>query len=47
MYVFLCVGHFGLLYHTEKQEEEKEDMCDCAFVYLCGCGQRGSIVVCV
>ena len=36
-YIFLCVGHFGLLHHTKKQEEEKEGMCDRPGVYLCGC----------
>ena len=40
MLVYLCAGHFVLLHHTKKQEEEKEGMCDSPGIYWCGCGQR-------
>ena len=32
-----CTGHFVLLHHTEKQEEEKEGMCDRPGMYLSRC----------
>ena len=52
MLVYLCAGHFVLLHHTKKQEEEKEGMC-ASLVYIgvgvdrglyCGVCVRGGCV---